>query len=144
MILQYLLERAARPATYKYPKHPIAEEEPSRKGLSEVGAHWELDNDGRVVKVGMASPVGDPLFSDAAMVYLKGPKHLRELNLGYSNITDAGLACIENATELQSICLYGTKVTDGGLRYLHRMDKLEMLVLASSNFSDAASNTSVD
>lgn len=137
MILQYLLERAARPGTYQYPKHPVAEEEPSRNGLCEVGAQWELENDGRVVKVRMSSPEGAPIYSDAAMVHLKALKQLRELDLGYSDITDAGLACIENATELRTICLYGTKVTDGGLSYLYRMDKLETLVLASSNFSDA-------
>ena len=136
MVLDYLLERAARPATCQYPKHPVPEEEPSRRGLSELGAQWELDREGRIVIVKMASPQGNPLYSDAGMVHLKTLKQLRELDLGYSDITNDGLASIEDATELRSLYLYGTKVTDDGLRHLHHLDKLDTLVLASSNFSD--------
>jgi hypothetical protein len=138
MILKYLVERAARPATYKYPKRPDPEEKQSRAGLTEeLGAQWELDGDGHVVIVKLASPQGNSLYADPAMVHLKALKELRELNLGYSQITDAGLAAIADSTELRSLYLYGTKVTDDGLRHLHRLNKLETLVLASENFSDA-------
>jgi hypothetical protein len=137
MILQYLVERAARPATYKYPKRPVPEEEESRKELTNLGAGWELGSDGHVMAVQLSSMPGSPRYSDAAMSHLTALKGLRELDLGYSNITDAGLASIENATELRSLYLYGTKVTDNGLRHLHRLNKLESLVLASANFSDA-------
>jgi hypothetical protein len=137
MILRYLVKRAARPATYKYPKRPVPEEEQSRKGLTELGAQWELDGDGHVVAVNMGSPQGDSRYADSAMVHLKALKELRELNLGYSHITDAGLEAIENSTELRSLYLYGTKVTDDGLRHLRRLDKLETLALAFEDLSDA-------
>jgi hypothetical protein len=137
MILKYLVERAARPATYKYPKRPDPEEKQSRSGLTELGAQWELDGDGHVVIVKLASPQGNSRYADPAMVHLKALRQLRELDLGYSHITDAGLAAIADSTELRSLCLYGTKVTDDGLRHLRRLNKLETLVLASENFSDA-------
>jgi hypothetical protein len=138
MILQYLTERAARPATYKYPKYPVLEEARARTALTELGAGWELNDGGHIALVKLNSMPGRSRYSDAAMVHLKGLKSVCELDLGYSDITDAGLASIADLTELRSLYLYGTKVTDDGLRHLRRLDKLETLVLASDQFSDAA------
>ena len=137
MILQYLRERAQRPASYKAPARPDRAERTSRQALLELGAQFEIDDAGHVISVNTGFVTGHPRFSDAAMKHLKPLKKLRELQLANSNITDVGLEQIKELTNLEALNLYGTKVTDSGLRHLQGMEKLESLVLAHDNFSDA-------
>jgi hypothetical protein len=136
MILDYLSERAKRPASHVSPMRPIPDERQARSELSDLGATWDLDDaTGRVVRVNMGSNPGSPRYSDAAMASLNSLSDLQELLLGYSNITDSGMRHLVGLN-LQRIDLYGTRVTDAGLQFLVGMDRLESLVLADDNFSD--------
>jgi hypothetical protein len=137
LILDYLLRRAARPDSYRPPQRPIPEEKQARLALLELGARWELDEEGGVTTVNLSSDPGNPRFHDNAMTRLKTFQYLRGLDLGYSDITDQGLSHIQSLSELRWIYLYGTQVTDDGLRYVRGLANVETLVLADDNFTDA-------
>ena len=138
MILSYLNERSNRPETFSPASRPHPDEQETRNALVELGARWELDDQtGRIIHVNVNSPVGAPRYSDDSLRYVKELPELRELNLGYSNITDAGLIHLIGLQHLDRIDLYGTQVTDDGLKELVPINSLTKLVLADDNFSDA-------
>ena len=138
MILEYLKRRAnGSKANVRLPRLH-ATETVARGALLEMGAPWRLDDrTGRVVFVNMTSPKGSPRYSDTSVVHLAKFSHLRELSLGYSNITDKALTHIVGLHNLARVDLYGTNVTDAGLAMIAKMKSLEFLVLASDNVSDA-------
>ncbi|MCH8921615.1 MAG: hypothetical protein IIA67_00530, partial [Planctomycetes bacterium] len=133
MILDYLTERAQRPESYVYPKHPHADEKDARAALLAAFTKWELDENGHVTRVSL-SP-----FEDARAVAkdLKSLKELRELNLQDTNITDDELKHIRGLTNLESVSFAGTKVTDAGLEHLKGLKNLQGLGLSSTNITDA-------
>lgn len=118
-------------------KRPVVVEKLARKAILDAGGQWELDDNGHVKVVNLASS-GRPRFSDAVLSHVHGLTEVRELNLAYSNFTDAGLVSLRGLNHLQCIYLTGTKVTDTGLANLEGMDELTTLVLADKNFTDAA------
>lgn len=136
IIWRYLDQRPVGPPC-KRPADPT--EKQARVALLDLGARWVLNDDGKVVKVDMASFAESPRYSDSDMIHLRSFKDLQELGLSNSNITDAGLENVEELTNLQELYLSGTKVTDAGLMHLRAMKQLEILVLGR-NFSDSATD----
>jgi hypothetical protein len=136
MILDYLLERAARPDSYPSKKHLVPEERQARSALLEIGARWEIDEEGRITTVRLTGSPGHPRFNDDALRHLSTLRNLRGLDLGYSDVTNAGLSRIQSLSELRWLNLYGTRVTDDGLQYLQGLSNLEALALADDEFTD--------
>jgi len=138
MILQYLHERARRDASYKYPKAPDPAERRSRQALVRIGAKFEIDEGGHVMSVNLNS-ISLPNWGDV-ITHLKQLQNLRQLQLGYANITDDGLQGIKDFANLEKLSLYGTRVTDAGLRHLRGMGKLRGLDLSDDKCTDAGLN----
>lgn len=117
---------------------PAPDERQTRKALVVLRAGFDLDDDGHIVRVNMGSPVGAPRYSDADLVSLKPLSRLRELLLGYSNITDEGMKTVGAFKGLRELHLYGTRVSDAGLAYLVGLRDIESLILGCPQFTDAA------
>jgi hypothetical protein len=73
--------------------------------------------------------MANPDVTDGTLVYLKGMKQLRELDLNDTQVTDEGLAVLAGLPALEELRLRGTKITDEGFKKylsgkasLHKLD----------------------
>jgi Leucine Rich repeat len=74
--------------------------------------------------------MANPDVTDGTLVYLKGMKQLRELDLNDTQVTDEGLVILAGLPGLQELRLRGTKITDEGFRqYLSDRGSLRKLDL---------------
>jgi hypothetical protein len=68
-------------------------------------------------------------IDDEGLVYLRGMKNLKTLDIDHTGISDAGLAQIADLVSLESLNLRGTLVTDQGLEQLASLKSLNVLYL---------------
>jgi Leucine Rich repeat len=75
--------------------------------------------------------------NDARLAHLRGLTSLRELRLGYNDITDAGLRHLQAMTKMEVLDLSGTDVGDAALAHLAGLTKLRQLKLNRTAVTDA-------
>ena len=75
-------------------------------------------------------------IDDQGLASLAGLKHLRSLNLAYTDITDAGLKHLAKLAYLKELVLTGTRIDGSGLADLPDLDDLETLKLNDTQVND--------
>jgi internalin A len=76
--------------------------------------------------------------TDADLRQLSALKNLRDLNLGWTEVSDAGLVHLKQLTRLESLYLEGCpNVTDSGIAHLAGLTNLKELAVSNTGMSNA-------
>jgi len=67
---------------------------------------------------------------------IRGYSPLRELDLGFTNVTDEDLEKLKDLAELRRLVLTGTAISDAGCAHLGKLTKLEELELSGTSISN--------
>jgi hypothetical protein len=67
---------------------------------------------------------------------IRGCSSLRELDLGFTDVTDEGLEKLKDLVELRRLVLTGTAISDAGCAHLAELTKLEELELSGTKISN--------
>ncbi|MEO1998848.1 MAG: hypothetical protein ABGZ17_26680, partial [Planctomycetaceae bacterium] len=101
--------------------------------LSESGADSVItDENGEIVSVTFSERA-----NDGTLAHLVGLQHLRELDLGHSQITDSGLRHLQELHSLESLWMHETKISDAGLKHIKSLTNIWSLTLAGTKIGDA-------
>lgn len=67
---------------------------------------------------------------------IRGHSPLRELDLGFTDVTDEGLEKLKDLAQLRRLVLTGTTISDAGWAHLGKLTKLEELELSGTSISN--------
>ena len=67
---------------------------------------------------------------------IRGHSPLRELDLGFTDVTDEGLEKLKDLAQLRRLVLTGTAISDAGCAHLGKLTKLEELELCDTSISN--------
>lgn len=97
--------------------------------LKSVGASFELGETRSLLSVKFSNDFPNRGVTKEVITRLSRVSGLRELDLGYTNVTDAHLSDVHGFLDLESLTLNCTTIGDGGMRPFSRCQKLRVLSL---------------